>query len=111
MKKNNKNPPEDDDSNKLWLIIKYLTVDGKTNEFKLTGGETIKLGRVKFKIREIQTTDDENKTDYDSFENNFLGEDSALQGLDHQDIRVSREHPPEEINNGYLECPSQQLDI
>ena len=44
---------EDEDANKLWLIAKYLTIDAKTNEFKLTGGETIKLGRVKFIVREI----------------------------------------------------------
>jgi hypothetical protein len=48
-----------------------MTVDGRTNEFKLTGGETIKLGRVRFVIREIVTSEDENQTDYDSFENNI----------------------------------------
>lgn len=69
---------EDEDANKLWLITRYMTIDGKTNEFKLTGGETIKLGRVKFIVREIQTADDENKTDYDSFENNFFGDESGL---------------------------------
>jgi hypothetical protein len=37
-----------------------MTIDGKTNEFKLTGGETIKLGRVKFTVREIMTQEDEN---------------------------------------------------
>ena len=47
-----------------------MTIDNKTNEFKLTGGEIIKLGRVKFIVREVQTHDDENQTDYDSFENN-----------------------------------------
>lgn len=45
-----------------------MTIDGKTNAFKLTGGESIKLGRVKFTIREIATAEDENQTDYDSFE-------------------------------------------
>jgi hypothetical protein len=37
-----------------------MTVDGKTNEFKLTGGETIKVGRVRFMIREIVTSEEEN---------------------------------------------------
>jgi hypothetical protein len=37
-----------------------MTIDNKTNEFKLTGGETIKIGRVKFTVREIQTQEDEN---------------------------------------------------
>lgn len=46
---------EDQDSNKLWLIVRYMTVDNKTNEFKLTGGETIKIGRVKFTVREVHT--------------------------------------------------------
>jgi hypothetical protein len=46
-----------------------MTIETKTNEFKITGGETIKLGRVKFTVREIVVSDDENKTDYDSFEN------------------------------------------
>ena len=44
----------------MWLIVRYMTVDNKTNEFKITGGETIKIGRVKFIVREIQTLDDEN---------------------------------------------------
>ena len=63
---------DENDQNKLWLIVKYLTVDQKTNEFRITSGETIKLGRVKFIVREINTCDDEYQTDYDSFENNFL---------------------------------------
>ena len=42
-----------------------MTIDSNTNEFKLTVGETIKLGRVKFIVREINTHDDENQTDYD----------------------------------------------
>ena len=46
-----------------------MTVDGKTNEFRLSGGETVKLGRVKFYIREIQTSSDDNQTDDDSLEN------------------------------------------
>lgn len=37
-----------------------MTVDGKTNNFRLTGGETIKLGRVKLTIREVHVGDDEN---------------------------------------------------
>lgn len=53
-----------------------MQVDGKTNEFKLTGSETIKLGRVKLIVREINTSVDENKTDFDSFENNQEQEDN-----------------------------------
>jgi hypothetical protein len=61
----------DQDSNKLWLIVRYMTIDNRTNEFRLTGGETLKLGRVKFIVREISTSqDDENQTDFeDSREN------------------------------------------
>jgi len=44
---------DENDINRLWLIVRYMTVEGKTNEFRLTGGETIKLGRVKFRVREI----------------------------------------------------------
>lgn len=55
----------------MWIIVKYMTVDGRTNEYKLSGGEIIKLGRVKFVVREIQTSEDENQTDYDSFENHM----------------------------------------
>eukprot|EP00347_Sterkiella_histriomuscorum_P013486 403364531 len=67
------------DQNRLWLIVRYLTVDNKTNQFQLTGGETIKLGRVKFHIREIHVgADDDNQTNYcdNSFEAN-LQDDSA----------------------------------
>lgn len=46
-----------------------MTIDGKTNEFRITGGETIKLGRVKLTVREMQISEDENKTDFDSFDN------------------------------------------
>ena len=63
----------------MWFIVRYLTVDGKTNNFYLTGGETIKLGRVKFTIREIHMSspgDDDNQTDYcdnnNSFDNRIL---------------------------------------
>jgi hypothetical protein len=63
-----KDEAPDQDANKLWLIVRYMTIDTKTNQFKLTGGETIKLGRVKFTIREIASAEDENQTDFDSFE-------------------------------------------
>lgn len=57
-----------------------MTVDQKTNEFKLTGGETIKLGRVKFTVREINTkADDENQTDYDSFEHGGFNVEDDLE--------------------------------
>ena len=57
LKKNKEsnNSIDDLDENKLWIIVRYMTIDNKTNEFKLTGGETIKLGRVKFIVREICT--------------------------------------------------------
>jgi hypothetical protein len=51
---------EDADDNKLWLIVRYMTIDNKNNEFRLTGGETLKLGRVKFIVREVETAEDEN---------------------------------------------------
>jgi len=41
-----------------------MTVENKTNHFKLSGGETIKLGRVKLTVREIHLGEDENQTDY-----------------------------------------------
>jgi len=37
-----------------------MTVENKTNHFKLSGGETIKLGRVKLTVREIHLGEDEN---------------------------------------------------
>lgn len=56
-----------------------MTVEGRTNDFKLEGGETIKLGRVKFTVRELVTSsaDDENQTDYDSFENHLPEDEGA----------------------------------
>ena len=50
----------DGDINKLWFIVRYMTVENKTNHFKLSGGETIKLGRVKLTVREIHLGEDEN---------------------------------------------------
>jgi hypothetical protein len=47
---------EEDDSNRLWVIVRYMTVDGRTNEYRLNrhfAGETLKIGRVKFRVREI----------------------------------------------------------
>lgn len=58
---------EEDDQNKLWVIVRYMTIDGRTNEYRLIGGETIKIGRVKFRVREIVISEDETKTDFNSF--------------------------------------------
>lgn len=68
---------DEDDSNKLWVIIRYMTIDGHTNEYRLSReypGETIKIGRVKFRVREICMKGegdnyDENNTDINSQEN------------------------------------------
>lgn len=51
------------------MIVRYMTINGKTNEFKLIGGETIKIGRVKLLVKEIVTHEEENQTEYDSFDN------------------------------------------
>ena len=45
---------------------------GEPNNFRLTGGETIKIGRVKFRVREVVTvkadsSSEGNKTDINSF--------------------------------------------
>lgn len=72
----------EDEQDKLWLIVRYMTIENKTNEFRISEGETIKLGRVKFTVREMVVSDDENKTDYDSFENGqeLLLEEEAKAG-------------------------------
>lgn len=60
-----------------------MTVEGQTNSFKLSGGETIKLGRVKFTVREIQTSrDDENQTEDDSFEAKAIGHRADEMGVE-----------------------------
>jgi len=82
---------DEDDSNKHWVIVRYMpgakfteqdgTGQAEPNTFRLTGGETLKIGRVKFRVREIalqapppsklqnkgDTGSDENKTDFNSF--------------------------------------------
>ena len=45
-----------------------MTIGTKSNEFRVEGGETIKIGRVKFIVKEIETSKDDNQTDFDSFE-------------------------------------------
>lgn len=44
---------------RLWLIVRYMEVDSKSNQFHLKGGETLKLGRVKFIVKEVNLTSDE----------------------------------------------------
>ena len=44
-----------------------MTIDGKNNEFQVKGGETIKLGRVKFMVKEVNMNcDEENLTEVGS---------------------------------------------
>ena len=49
----------EDDTNKLWVIVRYMSINGSTNEYRISplGGETIKIGRVKFRVREIAIGD------------------------------------------------------
>lgn len=84
---NPNNDTTQNDVDKLWFIVRYMTIDGKTNSFRLTGGETIKLGRVKFIVREIQTAEDENKTDFDSLEDVFLNPEESPSIAIMNDIR------------------------
>jgi hypothetical protein len=45
---------EQADSGKLYLIIRYMQVENEhTNQFKVHGGEVFKIGRVKFRVREV----------------------------------------------------------
>lgn len=48
------------------MIVRYLSIQNRTNEYQLKGGETIKLGRVKFTVREVSVSnvEDDNQTDY-----------------------------------------------
>lgn len=61
------------DSNcKLWLVIRYLN-QGNSRGYKIMGGETIKLGRVKFIIKEVRCRANEP----DNYQNT---DDSGLEG-------------------------------
>jgi hypothetical protein len=65
-------PLEDDlDLNKLWVIVRYLTINGHSNEYRLyprsAAGVCLKIGRVKFRVRDLQLSEDDNKTDFNSF--------------------------------------------
>lgn len=76
-----------------------MTVDNKTNEFKITGGETIKIGRVKFIVREIQTQDDENQTNYDSCENELQIDERGVVGQHLQSSIVDNEANVQQRDN------------
>lgn len=58
---------EQNDEQKLWVIVRY-NVTNTDNQFKVRGGEIFKIGRVKFRVREVviesSNNDDENKTDF-----------------------------------------------
>ena len=61
---------EQNDDKKLWVIVRY-NVATTENQFKVRGGEIFKIGRVKFRVREVvieqNNNDDESKTDFQSF--------------------------------------------
>lgn len=63
----------EEDMNKLWVVVRHLSIDGKANEYKLSsgGGEIVKVGRVKFRVREISVAEDDNKTDFNSIDENL----------------------------------------
>ena len=62
---------EQNDDKKLWVIVRYNVASNTDNQFKVRGGEIFKIGRVKFRVREVvieqNNNDDENKTDFQSF--------------------------------------------
>ena len=62
---------EQNDEKKLWIIVRYNVATTTDNQFKVRGGEIFKIGRVKFRVREVvieqNNNDDENKTDFQSF--------------------------------------------
>eukprot|EP00350_Pseudokeronopsis_sp_OXSARD2_P000044 CAMPEP_0170554128 /NCGR_PEP_ID=MMETSP0211-20121228/12009_1 /TAXON_ID=311385 /ORGANISM="Pseudokeronopsis sp., Strain OXSARD2" /LENGTH=123 /DNA_ID=CAMNT_0010863001 /DNA_START=301 /DNA_END=672 /DNA_ORIENTATION=+ len=82
-----------EDLNKLWLIIRYMTIDGKNNKHYLSGGETIKLGRVRFIIKEINCGEDENKTEDGSILNLDDLEDNENDLTNNQNILSPEPHP------------------
>jgi hypothetical protein len=64
---------EEDDSKRLWVVVKSTVVEGRANEYRLNPqrpGETFKIGRVKFRVREISCKGasnlEDNNTDYNS---------------------------------------------
>ena len=63
----------EEDMNKLWVVVRHLSIDGKANEYRLSsgGGEIVKVGRVKFRVREISVAEDDNKTDFNSIDENL----------------------------------------
>lgn len=64
---------EEDDSRRLWVVVKSTVVEGRSNEYRIHGerpGETFNIGRVKFRVREVcckgANNLEENNTDYNS---------------------------------------------
>ncbi len=53
------------------MIVRFLSLAGSRNEFKFEPksavGTCLKIGRVKFRIRELQLSEDEANTDFNSF--------------------------------------------
>ena len=45
----------DEDSKKLlWVIVRYnVAAQSSENQFRVRGGEIFKIGRVKFRVREV----------------------------------------------------------
>lgn len=43
----------DDDLNQLWLVVRHMKVGKCQNQFELRGGETFKVGRIVFTVKEL----------------------------------------------------------
>lgn len=71
-----------------------MTVDGRTNEYKLSKtdcGETFKIGRVKFRVREISVCEDENKTDINSMDEELERGEDPINNSNNLNVEDSQE--------------------
>jgi len=47
-------------ANSLWIVVKSLKVNANNRIFKLSHGDYIKLGRIRFRIKEFSSKFDNN---------------------------------------------------
>ena len=90
---------DEDPSNKLWRIVKYNNnVDRHEIGVKLWQGDTIKLGRIRYKVKEIHRG---------IFQVEDEPEDNNQTFIANTDVKISANHKSvtPQINN-YIKHPS-----
>jgi hypothetical protein len=96
---------------KIWLALRYIKSTNSTKGYRLAEGDVLKLGRMKYRVREIKASNGLKPTGTVNLSDLLLGKSVALEDNEEDEEEDSDEQPKEDGLTPCRICLSDSHDL